>query len=282
MNLRRGSGEIPGPILIRGGGEMATGVAAALYRAGFSVAIVETARPRAIRQTVSFATAVYSGSITIENLQARLCTAADMKSCWDEAIIPVVVDEAASIRESRDFSVLVDAILSKTNAGGTDIDWAPLVIGLGPGFRAGENCHLVIETQRGHFLGRVYDKGAAAPNTGVPGEIGGVGRDRVLRAPVSGKLQPCLKIASRVKRGEPVAHIDGIPAEAAIDGVLRGLLPSGSLVNENEKIGDIDPRGCPDYCHLISDKARQIGLGVLSAILWHHAGRPGRLPPSTH
>jgi xanthine dehydrogenase accessory factor len=265
-------------VLIRGGGEMATGVAATLYRAGMRVVVTEVAQPRAIRRTVAYAEAVPRGRVRVESIEARCVTADEVGDCWREDVIPVVIDPGASIRQILEIDVLVDALVSKTNAGGTGTDWAPLVIGLGPGFVAGQDCHLVIETQRGHFLGRVYDRGSAEPDTGVPGELGGHSVRRVLRSPAAGVLATHKEIGATITEGEIVASVDGAELKAPLGGVLRGLIADGTTVAAGDKVGDIDPRGRPEYCHFISDKARHIGQSVLAAILWHRAGRPAPLP----
>jgi xanthine dehydrogenase accessory factor len=251
-----------------------------LYRAGFQIVISEIAQPRAIRRTVAFAEAVYQRSQVVEELTAIRCDVSEVDSVWQDGNIPVVVDPQAQLREALKPDALVDAILSKSNVGGTRLDWAPLVIGLGPGFKAGVDCHLVVETLRGHFLGRFYSQGSAALNTGVPGELGGQTELRVIRAPAEGPFVSDATIGSQVSQGQPVGEIGGVPVPAPLTGVLRGLLAPGLAVRSGEKIGDVDPRGRPEYCRYISDKARQVGAGVLAAILWHQSGRSGPdLPP---
>ena len=266
-------------VLIRGGGEMATGVAAALYRAGRRVIVTEIPEPRAIRRTVAFAEAIYQGAVEVEGIRAVRAESDSVGDVLERGDIPVLVDPEVTIRSTYPPEVLVDAIISKRNAGGTSLGWAPLVVGLGPGFRAGVNCHLVVETARGHFMGRYYDQGEALPDTGVPGNIAGHTAGRLLRAPVDGRLVTLSAIGAQIQAGDTVARVDEAPVVAAIAGTLRGLLTGGLMVKAGEKIGDVDPRGRPEFCHLISDKARLIGSGVLSAILWQQAGRPGRLPP---
>jgi len=271
---------MPGPVLVRGGGEMATGVASVLHRAGFAVAITERAHPRAIRRTVSFAQAIFSGQVEVEQLRAQRAESDQVRAVWSQGEIPVVVDPEARVRASIEFGVVVDALLSKSNAGGTAIGWAPLVIGLGPGFLAGRDCHLVVETNRGHHLGRYYDRGAAEPDSGVPGEVGGQTRARILRSPASGQVQPDVEIGAQVEAGERLATVAGKSVMAPFSGVLRGMIAPGTEVAAGEKIGDVDPRGRPEFCRMISEKARLIGLGVLAAMLWWDAGRPLPLPPN--
>jgi xanthine dehydrogenase accessory factor len=271
---------MPGKVLIRGGGEMATGVASVLHRAGFAVAMTECARPRAIRRSVAFAEAVVSGRTTVEEITACVTDASGVEAAWARGEVPVVVDPDLGLRAAIDFAILVDAILSKSNAGRTDRNLAPLVIGLGPGFVAPENCHLVVETNRGHHLGRFYDRGPAEPNTGSPGELGGQTAARVLRAPAAGPLEPGAAIGEHVQEGQVLATVSGKPVTAPFTGVLRGLMAAGTEVAAGEKIGDVDPRDRPEFCRLISDKARLIGLGVLSAILWWENGRLLPLPPN--
>jgi len=271
---------MPGPVLIRGGGEMATGVASVLHRAGFAVAVTERAHPRAIRRTVAFAQAVFSGQVEVEQIRARAVEPGEVLAAWSGGEIPVVVDPKAVLRKTIDFGVVVDALLSKSNAGGTALDWAPLVIGLGPGFLAGRDCHLVVETNRGHNLGRHYDRGAAEPDTGTPGDLGGQTRSRILHAPADGTVQPVAEIGALVQIGDPLATVAGRVVAAPFAGVLRGIMALGTEVARGEKIGDVDPRGRPEFCRLISEKARMIGLGVLAAMLWWDAGRPLPLPPN--
>jgi xanthine dehydrogenase accessory factor len=271
---------MPGPVLVRGGGEMATGVASVLHRAGFQVALTECAHPRAIRRTVSFAQAIFSREIEIERLRARVADSGQVRAMWSKGEIPVVVDPDAQIRQSIEFGVVVDALLSKNNAGGTKVGWAPLVIGLGPGFQAGRDCHLVVETNRGHNLGRCYDQGQAEPDTGIPGEVGGQAQSRILRSPADGAVRPAVDIGALVQAGETVATVAGRVVKAPFAGVLRGIMAPGTEVAEGEKIGDVDPRGRPEFCAAISEKARLIGLGVLAGILWWDAGRLLPLPPN--
>lgn len=253
-------------VIIRGGGDLATGVAVRLFRAGFSVIILEIDRPTVIRLPVSFARAIYEGKAVVEGIEAVLI------SCWEEAAeivkskkIPVLIDPESCCIDKLSPAVLVDAILTKRNLG-TKIDQAPLVIGLGPGFTAGEDVDVVIETMRGHNLGRVYYQGQAAPDTGVPGEVGGESKRRLLRAPAEGKIVPLHQIGDLVKAGEAIAEVEGVPLKAEISGVLRGLIYPQSRVTKGMKVGDIDPRGIREYCFTVSDKARSIGGAVLEAI----------------
>jgi xanthine dehydrogenase accessory factor len=257
---------------------MASGVAVALYRAGYRAAVVEIEYPRTLRRTVAFAEAIYTGTVRVEGIEARRCMPAELPECWAAGMVPVVADPQASVRHEQTFDVLIDAIMSKVNAGGTRRDWAPLVIGLGPGFVAGRNCHLVVETRRGHYLGRFYDRGTAQPDSGEPGPVAGHSHDRVIRAPVAGRLEPLETIGTSVKTGDLLARIGGTEVRSPLSGCLRGLMAPGLDVSAGEKIGDVDPRDRPEYCQLMSEKARHIGSAVLAAMLWWQRSRPGPLP----
>ena len=253
-------------VIIRGGGDLATGVAVRLFRAGFSVIILEIDHPTVIRLPVSFARAVYEGEAIIEGIEAVLI------SSWEEAEkitklnkVPVLVDPKGSCIKKLSPTVLVDAILAKRNLD-TTIGQSLLVIGLGPGFTAGEDVDVVVETMRGHNLGRVYYQGQAAPDTGIPGEVGGESIRRLLRAPAEGKIIPLHKIGDLLRAGEVIAEIGGVPLKAEISGVLRGLIYPKSWVTKGMKVGDIDPRGIREYCFTVSDKARSLGGAVLEAI----------------
>jgi len=253
-------------IVIRGGGDLASGVAVRLFRAGFSVMILEVDHPTVIRLPVSFARAVYEGKAIVEEIEAVLIPSWEKaKDTIKQGKIPVLIDPKGSCIKKLSPIVLVDAILAKRNLG-TKIDQAPLVIGLGPGFTAGEDVKVVIETERGHNLGRVLYQGQAAPDTGIPGEVGGESKRRLLRAPAEGKIIPLRKIEDLVKEGEVIAEVEGIPLKAEISGVLRGLIYPQSWVTKGMKIGDIDPRGIKEYCFTVSDKARSIGGAVLEAV----------------
>lgn len=254
-------------VVIRGGGDIASGIAHRLHRAGLGVVVTEVSAPRALRRAVSFASALYEGSIVVEGVEARRAeSAAEAQALVAEGRIAVLVDPECTAVDALRPEVLVDAILAKRNLG-TARGAAPLVVGVGPGFCAGTDVDVVIETKRGHYLGRVIDEGSAQPNTGVPGEILGLTRERVLWSPATGTLQAGRPIGSRVEAGETVAEVGGQPLVTAIGGVLRGLLHDGLPAREGEKVGDVDPRGVRDHCFTISDKARAVGGGVLEAIL---------------
>jgi len=253
-------------IVIRGGGDLASGVAVRLFRAGFSVMILEVDHPTVIRLPVSFARAVYEGKAIVEEIEAVLIPSWEKaKDTIKQGKIPVLIDPKGSCIKKLSPTVLVDAILAKRNLG-IKIDQAPLVIGLGPGFTAGKDVEVVIETERGHNLGRVIYQGQAAPDTGIPGEVGGESKRRLLRAPAEGKIIPFHKIGDLLKEGEVIAEVERIPLKAEISGVLRGLIYPQSWVTKGMKIGDIDPRGIKEYCFTVSDKARSIGGAVLEAI----------------
>jgi xanthine dehydrogenase accessory factor len=254
-------------VLIKGAGEMATGVAHRLFRSGFRVCLTEIAEPLAVRRAVSFCEAVFEKEKEVEGVKARLVGGEDeIRRAWAQGWLPLIVDPGANIRKIVKPDVVVDAILAKENLG-TRVSDAPLVIGLGPGFRAGEDVHVVVETNRGHNLGRIIDRGEAEPNTGVPGNIGGYTWERVLRVPAEGIFRAKKKIGDTVQAGETVAEVEGAPVKAGISGVLRGILRDGIRVREQTKAGDIDPRGTRENCFTISDKARAIGGSVLEAIL---------------
>lgn len=261
-------------ILIRGAGDIASGIALRLHRAGFSVAMTDIAHPTTIRRTVAFSDAVTNGAQTVEDVTARRAdTAEEAREILERGEIPVLVDAACVCRASLRPTVLVDAILAKRNLG-TNITDAPVVVGVGPGFTAGVDCHAVVETMRGHTLGRAYYEGAALPNTNIPGLIGGFAGERVLRAPADGEFAGVRRIGDAVESGEIVGYVAGEPMRATISGVLRGLLADGVTVRKGMKSGDVDPRGEKDYCALVSDKALAVAGGVLEAIL-HFTGGCG-------
>ncbi|MHB2020191.1 MAG: selenium-dependent molybdenum cofactor biosynthesis protein YqeB [Candidatus Xenobia bacterium] len=251
-------------ILVWGGGDLATGVAWTLHRAGLFVAVLELPAPLAIRRAVSFASAVADGQMEVEGVEARRVEALPAAP---PGYVPLLVDpEGVSLGQWKP-DVVVDARMAKRNLGTSRQD-APLVIALGPGFVAGEDVHVVIETHRGHNLGRILTHGAASRDTGVPGEVGGESARRVLRAPCDGTFQPCRTLGDVVTAGDVVARVGKQAVLSAIDGRLRGLLAAGTRVCRGLKVGDVDPRAETDL-HTISDKSRAIGGAVLLAILWH-------------
>lgn len=261
-------------MLIRGGGDLASGVALRLFRSGFGVVITELDQPLVIRRTVSFAEAIYSGEITVEGVLGRhIENFSVIGDVLDAGIIPVAVDPDCTLLKilggesvSPGVSVLVDGRMTKRHPD-FDKSSAPLVIGLGPGFTAGENCHAVIETNRGHFLGRVIWQGSSLPDTGVPEGFGEKFRNRVLRAPSNGFFQSSRLIGDHLEEGALVAEVNGNPVYAPFNGILRGLLHPGLQVKVGDKIGDVDPRNDPSYCRTVSDKALAVAGGVLEAIL---------------
>lgn len=254
-------------VLIKGAGDLASGVALRLYRCGFNVAMTDTAQPTAIRRTVCFSEAIRLGQTSVEGITAkRAYNAQQALAIIASGEIPVIADEECACRKTLQPDVLVDAIIAKRNIN-THIDDAPIVIALGPGFCALEDCHAVIETMRGHDLGRVMLSGSALPNTGEPGIIGGHSKSRVLRAPCNGTFEPLYEIGDMVNEGDTVALVDGKEMKTVISGVLRGLLPKGTPVFSGMKSGDVDPRSEKRCCYTASDKAMAIAGGVLEAIL---------------
>ncbi len=256
-------------VLIRGAGEVASGVAHRLRRSHFRVCMAEIPRPLAVRREVAFSEAIYEGEKEVEGVRAKFISKLEeIESVWKEGQLPVLIDpDGKKTRKFLKPDVLVDAIMAKRNLG-TQIKDAPLVIGLGPGFAAGRDVHIVIETNRGHDLGRMILEGTAEPDTGVPGEIGGYAVERLLRTMRKGIFHPQKSIGDRVNQGSVVAVVDDFPVIAKISGVVRGLLREGAEVNKGMKVGDIDPRGKKEACFIISDKTRAIGGGVLEAILY--------------
>lgn len=254
-------------ILVRGGGDLATGTIHRLHRSGFQVLVLETDRPTAIRRSVSFCEAVYSGVARVEDvLCRRISDPSEAGAVWAAGEIPLLVDpQGCSIAALRP-RVVVDAILAKTNLG-TRRDMAPLTVALGPGFIAGEDVHAVIETMRGHDLGRILYEGGALPDTGVPGLIAGYADSRVIHAPDSGKIQNLAVIGDCVQCGELIAIIGDTGVPASISGVLRGIIRDGFEVKKGLKIADIDPRiEETKNCFTISDKARCIAGSVLEVV----------------
>lgn len=246
---------------------MASGVVLRLVRSGFRVCITEIPEPLAVRRGVSFCEAVFAGRKEIEGLVGKLVSGREeILRSWENGEAPVIIDPECAIRKILSPDVVVDAILAKRNTG-TALSDAPLVIGLGPGFRAGRDVHFVIETNRGHHLGRVIEEGEAEADTGIPGDIGGYTWERVLRAPVGGRFRGKKQIGDRIEEGEIVADVEGVPLKASISGVLRGILHDGLPVVPNMKVADVDPRALRENCLTVSDKARAIAGGVLEAIL---------------
>ena len=251
--------------LIKGAGDLATGVALRLFASGFAVVMTEIERPTVVRRSVAFAEAVYEGRAVVEEVEGVRVEAADqIAAVLAGGAIPVMVDPTAALRRELEPVVLVDAIVAKRNLG-TRIDDAPAVIALGPGFVAGRDVHAVIETKRGHSLGSVIYEGTALPNTGVPGDVGGFSEERVLRSPGEGVFGAEREIGDRVGRDEVVGHVGDLPVRSRLDGVLRGVLRSGLEVSSGVKLGDVDPRARPEHCFTVSDKAKAIAGGVLEA-----------------
>lgn len=255
-------------VMIKGAGDIASGIAMRLWRAGINVVMTDLPRPSSIRRTVCFSEAVYRGETTVEEVRARRAeNAADALRLLEESILPVIVDPKAESAKELHPEVIVDAILAKENLG-TAITDAPGVVGVGPGFTAGVDCHAVVETMRGHTLGRVIWSGGAIPNTGVPGEIGGYTVERVMHSPCGGVFHALRQIGDTVKAGETVATVGGEPLYAKITGTLRGILPEGFEVpREHFKSADVDPRCRLFHCFTVSDKALSVGGGVLEAVL---------------
>ena len=258
-------------IIVRGAGDISTGTIHRLHRAGFPVLALESDRPSAIRRKVAFSEAMYDGTATVEGLTAvRISDAGQAEGICSKGQIPLLADPAGeSIRRLRP-DVLIDAVLAKKNLG-TSIGMAPLTIALGPGFEAGRDVRYVIETMRGHDLGRIITQGFAAPNTGVPGMIGGYGAERVIHSPAAGIFRPRRDIADEVRAGETIGTVDTgsgeVPVQARISGILRGIIRDGYPVTAGFKLADVDPRlEEKKNCFTISDKARCIAGSVLELV----------------
>ncbi len=264
-------------IWVRGAGDIATGVAYRLYQSGFRVVMSDLPQPTAIRRTICFSEAIWNGEAIVEGVTARFardCAAA--REILSRGEIPVLADETGAKTRPLHPDALVDAILAKRNVG-TRMTDADIVVALGPGFTAGTDCHAVVETMRGHTLGRVCYSGSALSNTGVPGDIGGFTVERLLRAPCDGVFRGVKRIGDTVEKGDACAYVGDAPMETRISGVLRGLLPDGVTVYAGMKSGDVDPRCEKSHCYLISDKALAIAGGVTEAIL-HLANGRGSIP----
>lgn len=270
-------------IVVRGAGDLATGTIHRLKKAGFRLLVLEAEHPAAIRRQVALSEAVYAGSARVEDVEAvrmdvdlaekknrKELLEPEMERIWKKDGVPVLVDPAGLSIAALRPAVVVDAILAKKNLGTTK-EMAPLVIALGPGFTAGEDVDVVIETKRGHNLGRVIRSGSAVPNTGIPGIIGGYGKERVMHAQAEGILRNAASIGDIVEARAVIAEIETengtVPVEASLSGLLRGLIRDGYPVTKGFKIADIDPRKEElRNCFTISDKARCIAGSVLEVI----------------
>lgn len=253
-------------ILIKGAGDLATGIAVRLYMGGHTIWMTDTDVPTAVRRTVSFSRCIYEGSAEVEGITSVFArTYEDGKKAEEQGYIPVFADSKAAIAAEYIPDVIVDAIIAKQNLG-TSINDAGLVIGVGPGFTAGADCHAVIETKRGHSLGRVIRTGSAIPNTGVPGNIGGYTTERIIRAVADGEFRAIMHIGDKAEKGDAVAESGGRLIHTQLTGIIRGMLQDGVFVHKGMKCGDIDPRCERANCFTVSDKARAVGGGVLEAV----------------
>lgn len=253
-------------ILIKGAGDLATGIAVMLYREGHDIVMTEIEVPLTVRRTVAFSRAVYEGEAIVEGIRGVKTDSGDgAEKIIAGRQIAVIVDEKAKILKEYHPDVLVDAVMAKKNLG-TDIADAPCVIGVGPGFTAGEDCHCVIETVRGESMGNLIFDGSAIPDTGIPGKVGGYTKERLLRAESDGKMVPRKDIGDYVQKGQVVAETGGIPVFAQITGIVRGMLQKDVIVRKGMKIGDIHPGTDVQCCFHISDKAEKVGKGVCEAV----------------
>ncbi len=260
-------------VIVRGGGDIASGTIQKLHNSGFNVLVLEVEKPTFIRRTVSYGQCIYENKFILENIESVFVKTLDeVKKAFENRKIPVIVDPNMEILNKIKPVALVDAILAKKNLG-MKKSFAPFTVALGPGFIAGQDVDVVIETMRGHNLGRLIYKGEAFPNTGTPGEIGGKCVERVVYSPEAGTLKIIKDIGSIVKKDEVIAEIilennKKVGAKAHIDGLVRGMLTEGLVVPKNFKIADVDPRiSEKENCFTISDKARCIAGGVLEAIM---------------
>ena len=254
-------------IVIKGAGEMATGIAHRLYMANLkNIIMTEIERPLTVRRTVAFSESVYTGEWGVEGVGAVLVKdVSEVADVWKDGRIAVIVDPEWNVVKSLKPDIVIDAIMAKRNVG-TKKGEAPVVIGVGPGFAAPRDVHAVVESNRGHHMGRVIYNGSAEPHTGIPGPVMGITSERVLRSPHDGHVKHVKGFGDEVIKGDIVLYVDKTPVPAPIDGVLRGLIRE-IHVKANEKIGDIDPRRVKEYCYTITEKARAIGGGVLEAVM---------------
>lgn len=254
-------------IIIRGGGDIATGVIQKYSRSGFRLLVLEVEQPTAIRRSVALCEAVYQGHMVVEDISCtRISNLNELDACFKNNIVPIMVDPTGESIDTIQPTAVIDVILAKRNLG-TNLAMAPITIALGPGFCAGKDVHAVIETMRGHDLGRLILEGSALPNTGIPGEIGGKSAQRVIYAPAAGTVRHFYKIGDVVDEGEAIFEVDGTPAVAPFTGLLRGLIHEGLTVKKGMKSADIDPRLTTDW-RTISDKARCLGGAALEAYLY--------------
>lgn len=256
-------------VIVRGGGDIASGAIQKLHRCGFKVLVLEIENPTCIRRKVSFSEALFEDEIEIEGIKAvKVRGIEEIEGAWKDNKVPVVIDPEGSYISLLKPKAVVDGILAKKNLG-TYMNMAPITIAVGPGFEAGKDVNIVIETNRGHNLGRLIFNGEAQENTGAPGNIGGYTKERVIYCPCDGVIKNVREIGDLVKKEEPLAYVGNYVVRATIDGVLRGIIRDSSKVYEGLKIADIDPRlEERKNCFTISDKARTVGGGVLEALIY--------------
>lgn len=254
-------------VIIKGAGDIASGIALRLFHSKIKIIMTDLPKPTSIRRTVCFSQAIIDGTAVVEDVKAVFAKNTDEAlKIMNDGNIPVLTDEKAECIDILKPDIVIDAILAKHNIG-TKITDAPTVIAVGPGFTAGVDCHAVIETQRGHYLGRVLTQGSAAKNTGIPGNIGGYTTERIIRAVKDGVFMQNAKIGDIVEANQTVAFVDGEPVKCSVGGILRGILPSNTVVFKGMKSGDVDPRANVEHCFTVSDKALAVGGGALEACL---------------
>jgi xanthine dehydrogenase accessory factor len=255
-------------VVVRGGGDLGSGVVHRLHRCGIRVVILEVAQPLVVRRTVSFAQAVIDGRCELEGVSAvKIEDEAGIRPAWERGEIPVLVDPGMHCLAGIKPDALVDATLAKRDTG-IRVGMAPVTVALGPGFEAGVHADVIIETNRGHDLGRLIFSGTAEPDTGIPAKVQGHGSERVLRAPCDGTIEHVRDIGTVVKAGDVICRVSNVNVQAAFDGIVRGLIMQGRMVTTGLKIGDVDPRPVREHCYTISDKARALGGSVLEAVLY--------------
>lgn len=256
-------------IAIKGAGDLATGIACRLHRCGFQIVCTDIEKPTTVRCTVAFSRAVYDGAAAVTGVTARLAKdAADARRVIGEGEIPILIDPEYKEAKKLEPAVLVDAIIAKKNIG-TKITDAPLVVGIGPGFTSGVDCHFCVESNRGHDMGRTLYEGSPEPDTATPGNVGGFSGERIIRATADGIWHPVVKITDVVEKGQLVAYAGEEPVYANMGGIVRGMLPEGTPVNKGLKSGDIDARCKLENCFTPSDKANAIAGGILEGVLYY-------------